>query len=469
MLLVQITLGGTVHYISDEYLDVEHFYEAKVSSLANLRISTSKEYGGYAAPTYGGIDLLPDLFEGNWPPPSTCPIKIYVGDTGETGAVMLFDGTAYLSTIERENVSYSLYGNDITTEVADYLYSGTLNSVFTAACTALGLTLNTDYARITSPTIYWQTSGTTKLIDNLSTIAESFSHRFYIQSGVLYLVDVLRDNGATLSLTEFDIFPSSYTMPDPLKEVTARYKGTPIYIGLFISSCGGANYAQFAELKFFDEAGTELDNIATGSTGYLSEEYHHYYSSDSNLGTKWVSNVFPSDTAIQEIWGQPAKLGLARGYSIVAANEDFNPGTPMTWVLKGYDASVGQWAEISTEKQTTAWTANEERKFSIGDLYYDVRVAGSSSFGNEVEVNPIASDVYATISTCLADIKTTLERHRIKIAVPLLTSTLPKIGQKVTLTDESLYQTTSVWARVASLVIDFDNDQCVIEGEGAIS
>lgn len=467
MLLVQITIGGTVHYISGEYLDVEHFYEAKVVSLASLRIATSKPYGGYAAPTFGDIELLPDLFDGHWPPPVTCAIKIMIGDTGEAGAFTVFEGTAYLQNINRDGISYQLHGNNYTNEVTDYLYSGTLNAVFTTACSTLGLTLNTAYARATSPTVYWQTSGTTKLIDNLSAIAESFSHRFYIQAGTLYLVDTLLDNGTTLALTEFDVFPSSYTRPSPLKEVTAQYKGTPLYVGIFISETSGGGVASAAEFKFYDEAGEDMSSVGADATSYTAG-HQPGYAIDGNLSTRWASAAVPTPTAPQALWGQPAKLGLAASYSIVAGLTDYLVQAPKAWVVKGFDSAANYWSEISTEKQTTAWGSNEERKFNIGDLIYTVRVAGSYPFGDSEEISSIASNVYATIVTCLTDIKTTLERPRVEIAIPL-TASLPKIGQKITLVDESLFQSTTIWARVSAMVFDFDNDQCVIEGEGALT
>lgn len=55
------------------------------------------------------------------------------------------------------------------------------------------------------------------------------------------------------------------------------------------------------------------------------------------------------------------------------------------------------------------------------------------------------------------------------LSTPLVVGNIPKIGQKITLTDESLYKTTYIWARAAAIVFDFDNDACIIEGEGNIS
>ena len=54
----------------------------------------------------------------DWPPPARCAVKVYIGDTGEAGAYLVFDGTAYLNTIARDGVTYSLYGNSITTDAA---------------------------------------------------------------------------------------------------------------------------------------------------------------------------------------------------------------------------------------------------------------------------------------------------------------------------------------------------------------
>ena len=82
---------------------------------------------------------------------------------------------------------------------------------------------------------------------------------------------------------------------------------------------------------------------------------------------------------------------------------------------------------------------------------------------------PACHTTYAQILAALGNIKTIMERTRVQLRLPLDVATLPRIGQKLTLTDESLAATTSVWARVSAITYDFDTWTCVVEGEGGLT
>lgn len=319
MLLVGLTLGGTTHRVSNQQYALEHFYDARISSMGQIRHASRKSWGGYVRPTYGQIGFTPDTFEGHWPPPITMPIVIKLGTIDEATAETVFEGTAHRTEINREEVIYDLYGEILDFPRTDRHYTGTVLSVFTAGATTLGLTLDSSAARPASPAVDYTISGDSQLIDDLDNMAAFNTHFFYIKEGTLFLIDGLADNGVK-AYTEFDIFPSKYTDPTPYKAVTSG----------------------------------------------------------------------------------------------------------------------------------------------------DYSVAGSFIYADrELSISPATHTVEANVNGALAKIKIAVEMPQIELYKPL--AELPIVGQKVTITDESLYQPTTAWGRVIGFVWDFNNEQCVVEGVGGIS
>lgn len=470
MLLVQMTIGGSVKYFSNDFLDIQHFYDPYVASLAQLRFETREVYGGFAEPTFGQIDLLPTAFTGNWPPPVSCAIKILIAVTGETDAETMFEGTAHLATIGRDSVVYDLFGPSITTTVIDGVYSGTLNAVFTAACSTLSLTLNTTYARATSPAVSYTADGEKLLIDNLSDIAAFFCHRFYIQGSTLYLVDCLLDNGSVLVLTEFDIFPSNYTQPKPYKQFQAKYSPAISKYRFVFSDVSNAGDLIVSltniEMRTVQDGVDETTNVGgtASAKDYFNASYVPSYAVDSDLTTRWASLTNVSTLPWwQFVFNSAVKI---IEYSFML-HDSASTQSPTAWKVQGYDDDNAAFRTIKDEVSDPDWTAGEVRKFSLPIPEWEVTVAGTHAYGDDVAISPVCHTALANIQTALANIKTVMERTRIEMVKPL--SGVPKIGQKITLTDESLFQSTSVWARVSAVVWDFDQEQCVVEGEGALT
>lgn len=325
MLLTEHSISAQTVRLSNEWLALEHQWDAGIASFAAVKIACRKSYGGYVETVFGRMDVLPDTYDQSWPPPTSYPVTAKIASTDEATAAVMFDGTAHRERIKRDGIEYQLYGQSFTASVTDHVYSGSLVDVFSDACTALGLTLNSSAARSTAPAVDYTAKGEKLIIDNLSDISAFFSHCFYIQSGTLYLIDMLADNGSTI-LTEFDIFPSVYNDPTPVTSVKATV---------------------------------------------LSTEYS---------------------------------------------------------------------------------------------------VAGSSGYGGssaEVSISPVCHTAQANIETALSDIKTIIERPSMQLIKPL--SEPPAIGQRINITDESTWKPLNVWARVRSITWDFDQEQCVIEGEGGLS
>jgi len=474
MLLVEFTVGATKYYISNEYLDIEHYYDPYVASLGQLRVATRQVHGGFAAPTFGQIDILPTLF-GPYLPQVSCAIKISVAVTGESNAVVVFEGIAHLNPeIKRDGIVYDLFGPSLTTTVTDAAYAGTLGSVFNAGCIALGLGLDATYARAVSPDVDYQSSGQRLLVDDLSDIAAFFSHRFYISGTTLYLIDCLLDNGPVMALTEFDIFPSSYAYPEPISRFTAKYPAqTDRYIlNDIVVQGGGANKAAIAEAEMRVTADGADATLTIGGTAIAKDSTSPNLpvrAVDDNAATYWQSSTAAGTTGMY--WGFvfPYVLGGNPVIEYTIAAPPTPAESPVSWNFQGYDHVAGLWRTIKEERTEGDWIAAEVRKFTASQPTWEIVIYGTYRYANDsdLDISPVCHTVRANIETALTDIKTIAERLRVRINKPL--TTIPKIGQKITLTDESLHVTATIWARVSALVLDFDNDQCTIEGEGTIS
>ncbi len=215
MLLIEITFNAVVHRISDEDLPLEHYWTAMVASMSSVKYATRHPGGGYVEPSFGDLDLLPSLFAGESEYPISCPIKIMHTKDTEANAVTILEGTAHLTDIARASVKYDIYATEYDDKVEDAVYSDTLLNIFTTACSTLGFTLDSTHARVVSPAVSYTATGEKVLIDNLSDMARFFSHLFYIEDDVLYLIDMLLET-QTVNLTEFDIYPSGYTYEKPV-------------------------------------------------------------------------------------------------------------------------------------------------------------------------------------------------------------------------------------------------------------
>lgn len=320
-LLSEVTINATLHRVSDDWQDLTNLWEPKISSLTATKFGIPKDYGGYARPRWGNRSFSPDLFASDWPPPATITVKDMLTDSTEAAAVTVFIGTLHLDTYNEVEVSYTSYGASFTIKETDAVYGDTLVNIFTAAVgvTKLNLTLDSTAARAISPGVVYTASGEKMLVDNLSDMAAFFSHTFYIENGILYLIDLLLDNGSS-TLDEFGFFRGSeYTAPTP--------------------------------------------------------------------------------------------------YSLI----------------KG------------------------------GGYFKD----GSYKYGSELDISPVCHNVQANIEAALADIKTIVEYDRYRFRVIPEAAEMPVIGQKITVTNESLQSTTTTWMRVTDISPDIFRSEILINGFGA--
>lgn len=224
MILVTITINGTVHRVSDEHCHLTHQWQQRVISVEPPNYEIRGVAGGYVEPLSGAVTFDPALFVDDWPPPASCAVTISITDTTEEAAATIFNGYAHRQEYSREGVKYGLYGTSHTATLASSTYiDDTLLAVFTTYCGAsyLNLTLDHTYDRATSPNVYAHFDADTPIIDMLSALAEAVNHLFYIKGSTLYLVDMLLDNGATAIEPAGRYYPVTYHDPQPYKQFSS--------------------------------------------------------------------------------------------------------------------------------------------------------------------------------------------------------------------------------------------------------
>ena len=88
-------------------------------------------------------------------------------------------------------------------------------------------------------------------------------------------------------------------------------------------------------------------------------------------------------------------------------------------------------------------------------------------YGNEIAETDFHG-TQANVEAALVNIIAYQNAARAKLAIPI-TATLPAPGEKISWTDTSLSVSTDMWIRARIIQYDFDNDQIIVEGEGAVS
>jgi len=218
MILVEIVISAVTYRVSTEYTALTNSWDGYITKFSAPQFQIKKSYGGYIALKVGGFTLSPDFFTDNsiWEPSREMDVSVYYTASTEAAKTLIFAATAHRKENNREGVKYNFYTESYTDTLAKTTaLSGTIIANFTTWCSTLSLTLDSTYARASSPALSYTTTKEYLLINAMSEVAAFFTHCFFIVGSTLYLVDMLRDNGSR-TLTEFDIFPSSYRTPPPI-------------------------------------------------------------------------------------------------------------------------------------------------------------------------------------------------------------------------------------------------------------
>ncbi len=262
MLLVEITINAALNRVSIEGHALVNNWKPRIIGFDFPILSIPSDHGGFAKTSFGSVSFNPLLFVSDWPPPVSCPVAIYYTDTTEAARETIFEGTAHLSSFDREEIRYSLNGPSYDEtwawkgvsplvvgqiyEIMNYVmdddftnvgaasnatgviftasgttpthwahfsslaprWNDTLSNVITAILGRIPeiTTVNTTYARASSPNVLYTLSSERLAINVASDIAAFYSHLLYVVGSTAYLVDMKLDNGADWDLTEYEFF-----------------------------------------------------------------------------------------------------------------------------------------------------------------------------------------------------------------------------------------------------------------------
>jgi hypothetical protein len=276
------------------------------------------------------------------------------------------------------------------------------------------LSLITTNARVVSPDIsHWATSQM-PVIDFMSNLCAFFTHYFYIKEDVMYLGDMLLDNG-TDTADEFDYFDATYTAGEPTSQVSSSWTTYEAENG-FVDEVRTARFIKTIE-------NTVVKSIHALSTG----------TTDSTSSFRLIDS---SATFITDL----VELGH------VAQNTTDGTSTTITSVN----------SETSLTMKDDIFITGEE--YTVGPSY---------PYGKEISVTPY-HDTKSNVLAALTNILAVLNYNTIEIKMPI-TATLPEPGERLTFTDTQLLTDVSTYIRVRMLTYNFNNEEIILSGEGVTS
>lgn len=451
-----------------------------IVSLSELRIAPSAMHGGMISSEYGTVTILPSLFahaaiEDNtwWPPPRVLrQITLAWWPEDGSAVVNLPAGTVgWLESWDSSGVTYSLHhGDDLyNTIVKNQRYTGALTTVFNSACAVWGLSLVTTWARSPSPTVDWVAQGDNRIIDNLDALARFYSHAFFIEDSLLYLVDMTAANAITTAaaLTSADIKSVQYSQSQPILNFAADFN--PPYVKSlrlkFLATNAGSSQVQVVRFWVAKSVGANMARASSVSATASNPSYPVANLTDSDEATYWLSgfSAVPGVTlTATNSTGQIAEYAIGAG----EATLDY---APTQWELWGYN----EWSsgyEYIQDVQSIGWALGDLRKFAVPDgiswpLKRDNPYETAYRIGETMVVSPSCHTVYGNIFSALASISTVMNIKRCRITLPIRGI---KPRQTVTLTDTTTAagKTITATLRVDSITYNFDAGEMTIEGGG---
>lgn len=298
-LLVEWTMNDEMNRFSNKYLALEYPWKSAIKRFS-VSYKLDKQHGGWIRPDFGNITLDPNFFsKNNWPPPRTASVLVKHTTGNDSNSVKLFNGEAYWSNQQRGEVTYTIYGtsNDYNSTKDRTFTNKKLSQVASTLCgaTGLNLTVSTANARTFSEGSITHTMRQNRLaIDFLNDLCAYYSHMFYIDANILYLID-MNQNNSSRDLG-FKYFPPEYLADRPISSIISTTIG------------GSTAVSVFSSYSFGDELNIEpFDNSTDSRTTNLNRilnivnKQKAIVSLPSSLGRinpgerlKWIDTRFPS-------------------------------------------------------------------------------------------------------------------------------------------------------------------------------
>ena len=420
--------SSNVLYVSLEGFVGDHYWDEYIATLTPPQYTMSREYGGYVRMSFGSLSISPDAFQASlWPPPVSFLITFYYTATTEGAKETLFSGIAHIAQINRESVTYDLYGEeldaDLLLETTDY------NGETVVLPRAFGTIQHQQPVRLADVG------------------GEPTYHKGYV-TGVVVTNWHVYDDGVNIDANVTDLGDGSFSLSaSPVGEVT-------------ISGIGAD--------------GTTLSTIVSWACGpaWLNQNYDsslarapspdiNFWASSQRVLIEFISDLCAVHTHLSYINSNTQTL-----YLVDLATDNG------TRTLTEFDFFSAQYCYEPPIAQITAkWIKREAVEETVGkyikDIDHETVQKSNYSYGEELELQPF-HNVKADIDTALANIITNIHKPRIRVPLPLLGS-LPVPGESITLTDTSLRHDTTAVFRCRNVTYSFGDDEVMVEGEGTIT
>jgi len=480
VLLVTLTAGTTTLYLSDQWHDIEHFYDGYIASISEMKISPSTEHGGFCRLSYGDMEVLMTAFKDvSFPLPRVWTFSVKSATTGEPDAVVMVEGTAYLGRQTRSRAVFNLYGPQYEQKWPSQSFLGTVKTEMAKCATQLGLTLDDTDAG--SAYVEFDTEDGALVTDAIDTMASSSSHLAYIEGSTLYLVNMLQDAGSTLDLTEFDMYEPEYIYSAPYKEYTSKYRPRiKKYRFLFTDTQGSTSTCAIAELRLYVD-GDEKDQVSPGGSssassaisGHPASSAFDNYADDTTVSGYTDTTYWEGTFASGQVWLQfdfsvYKEIDRFKIRSVDSTHASSLAKTPIAGKVLCWDENNSIWKKVGEFECDPDWEVDEERTFNVNIEDWELKKDSTYPFAEVgYQVDPICATRYSYQDILVGNVKTILEMPIIAVKTPI--EVVPKLGQRIEFTDYSTPGDVDVWCRATAITWDISSGRCITEGRGGMA
>jgi len=446
--------GANSLLVSNEDFADTHFWDNYLMGVTPLRYQMAGPHGGYCKMSFGSINLNPDMFEDNWPPPVASGVTFEYTASDEASKETLFEGGAHLSRISRESVTYNLYAQkydvDLLKTVNDIAatdYDGNTDTVLPRAFGSVTHQTPVRLADVGGKPTY---------------------HNGYI-TGTKGTDWNVFDDGVNIDANVTDNGDYTFRLSaTPVGEVTIT--GTGEYEDLISAmawACSVWNLAlsynigdmtaavqyKAGDITWQDDDTAWADLLANsdyplahwaGSQRIMIDFFSDlcawltclFYIRSSTLYLLDMANTNTSRT-MDEYDFMPSDYSYDQPVATLAAN----------WETRAaVEETIGKYVKTTEHRHTkkSDYTYGEERAI---EPYHDTR---------------------ATIDARLAAILAYIHKPSANVRIPFA-GNIPLPGEAISFTDTSLGQDISVAIKSRTVQYNFNNEEVTIEGEGSIS
>lgn len=428
LLFITATINATPYKVSLEGIKDSAWWDAQVKSFRSLYRSLEHEYGGYCRINLGDIIFSPELFENEWVPPDTITVKAEHSITDYSGAIELFESTAFRNTINLSEIVYSLvekdYGVDLLGTDTDY------NGDTVPLPRAFGTVTHVNPVRLPDR------------------IGAPTYHKGYV-SGVISTNWHVYDDGVNIDANVTDNGDGTFSLSAiPVGEVTLSGIGVDTNLSdIFDWACEAGNlnltydntYAEAPSpsVEYWEATQRTMLNFLSEISAYFS----HMFYIDENSGTLYLIEMI-----------------VANGTRTLTAFDKFEDS--VTYTNNDYTYQVKtNWIERQAVSDATG---NHVKDFDMEES-----VISSFEFGKVVAVNTFQA-TRSDINDQLTKILTTLNMPIVQIKIPIENfSSAP--GEEISYVDQQLVTDLNVTFYVDSIKYDFDEDKIELSGRGILT